>query len=461
MRYISTRGFRPPKTFSEILLEGLAPDGGLYVPESYPQLDLKLLRGKGYRDVAKTVLHLYAPEIPYADVEQIVDETYTAETFGSNEITPVHMLTSDLGLLRLSNGPTLAFKDVALQLVARLMEYALKRTGKRLNILGATSGDTGSAAEYAIRRRLGMNVFMLSPYGRMSRFQQLQMYTLNEPNIHNLVVNGTFDDCQRLMKLVNADADFKAKFDIGAVNSINWARIAAQVVYYVYAALRAKLRGDQAITFAVPSGNFGNALAAHIASEMGLPIVVLVCTNENDVLDEFFCTGIYRVRKGNEVAKTSSPSMDIAEASNFERWMFDFVGRDHRKLNSFWSTLKNTGQFNVHDREPGSLMAIESGKAAEPEVIKTIRTVYAKWGTVIDPHTAVAMSVALRKVNYGRILVAETAQPAKFSETIREAIGQEPAIPAGYEKLASLPEYTTRIDPDPDVVKAYIAAHVH
>lgn len=461
MQYRSTRGSRDLKSFKDILLEGLAPDGGLFMPMNYPGLDLDLLRGRTYQEIATHVLSRFARDIEYNDLKEIVNQTYTEEMFGSDEITPILKLHPKLHLLRLSNGPTLAFKDVPLQLLGSLMEHVLGERNEELNILGATSGDTGSAAAYAVRGRTNLRLFMLSPRGRMSRFQQKQMYTLQEPNIHNLVVSGTFDDCQDVVKAVNADTEFKKKYKLGAVNSINWARIAAQVVYYIYAYLQVAPRRNGIVTFAVPSGNFGNALSAYIAYKMGLPINIVVCTNENDVLDEFFRTGVYRIRRGSEVAITSSPSMDIASASNFERFMFDYVDKDGAKIARLWSQLKEEGQFDVGEPNPGFRSSISSGRATAGEVKNTIRRVYEDYGVVIDPHTAVAMRVALSRESNGiPIVVAETAQPAKFADTIKEALGFEAPTPKGYEHLFEMEENTTHIDPDPRVVKEFIAAHV-
>lgn len=459
MKYVSTRGQSPALPFLGTVLEGLAPDGGLYLPERYPQLDFERLDGKDYIGIATEVFGLLAPDVPTVIMRALLRKSYTQAAFGSTAITPLQKLDRDLYLLKLSEGPTLAFKDVPMQFLGNLMEYALSQQNRTLNVLGATSGDTGSAAAYALRGRKGITLFMLSPYGRMSRFQQRQMYTLDERNIHNLVVRGTFDDCQAVVKAVNADARFKQEFRLGAVNSINWARIAAQVVYYINAAQRIPEHDPQSdmVTFAVPSGNFGNALAAHIASEMGVALSLRVCTNENDVLHEFFTTGIYRVRPGSEVKATSSPSMDIASASNFERWVYDFRGQSPEAVRMLWQALAKKGQFNVHDRDPGSFFSIESGMATEAEVLATIATVHKRYGIIIDPHTAVAMKVALENVQKGvPMVVAETAQPAKFADTIRQAIGIEPPTPAAYAKMADLPERTTLIDPDPELVKQYI-----
>jgi threonine synthase len=309
VRYVSTRGEAAPKSFCEILLEGLAPDGGLYVPEAFPKVHLKDLRGRCYPELAHRILGVFMHDVP--DLERIVHATYSAQVFGSDEITPLKKLERGLYLLSLAHGPTLAFKDIALQLLGSLFETVLERQGETLNILGATSGDTGSAAEYAMREKKGIRVFMLSPNGRMSTFQRAQMFSLQDANIHNLAVKGVFDDCQDLVKAVNADTAFKTRNRIGAVNSINWARVAAQTVYYFKAYFAATRADSEQVDFAVPSGNFGNVYAGYVARQMGLPIRrLIVATNENHVLDEFFRTGRYRVRR--KVKETSSPSMDIS-----------------------------------------------------------------------------------------------------------------------------------------------------
>ncbi|MDO8552262.1 MAG: threonine synthase [bacterium] len=475
MKYVSTRGNSEPAEFKEILLEGLAPDGGLYVPETYPKFtdaELDALRGlpaapdaaqagKNYHEVALTVLRTFITDIPEGDLKTLIARTYTKEVFGTQEITPLKQLEPGLSLLQLSNGPTLAFKDVPLQLLGNLMEYVLAEKGRELNVLGATSGDTGSAAAYALKGKKNLRLFMLSPHGRMSRFQQLQMYTLSEPNIFNIVVNGTFDDCQTIVKEANADADFKKKYKLGAVNSINWGRIAAQIVYYFYSYSRLTKNNSERVAYAVPSGNFGNALSAHIAREMGLNIEIIVCTNENDVLDQFFSSGIYHIRKGSEVKVTSSPSMDIASASNFERFVFDYVGRDSEKVRALWQELNAKREFDIGNSEPGTAFRMTSGSATDKDVLETIREAHKKYGYVIDPHTAVAMKVGLEKREKGiPLVVVETAQPAKFADTIREALGFEAPIPKSYESLANLPEHTTRMENETDLVKKFIAEHV-
>ncbi len=333
MFYVSTRGESDKKKFCDILLEGLAPDGGLYLPDHYPQLsadDLQRLRqiysNQGYAHLAFEILSLYIDDISPEDLLALCVKTYTEDIFGSRLITPLRKLDDQVGILALSNGPTLAFKDMAMQLLGHLFEYELKRKNQQLNILGATSGDTGSAAEYAMRGKLGVRVFMTSPEGRMSQFQQAQMFSLMDENIFNIAIQGVFDDCQDIVKEVSSDLAFKQAYKIGTVNSINWARLLAQVVYYFAGYFQATSSHSQRVSFAVPSGNFGNVCAGHVAKMMGLPVSKLVvATNENNVLDDFFKTGLYKVRDSSHTYETSSPSMDISKASNFERFIFDFL----------------------------------------------------------------------------------------------------------------------------------------
>ena len=314
MRYVSTRGGMDARPFTEILLEGLAPDGGLCMPESYPHLtiaEIEELRGLSYPELAFNIIGRFIDDIPADDLRDIINRTYTAEAFGSEDITPVEPLFDNLFLLRLSNGPSLAFKDVAMQFLGNLFEYVLARSGAELNILGATSGDTGGAAEYAMRSKKGIRVFMLSPLGRTSKFQAAQMFSIQDENIHNLAVRGVFDDCQDIVKVVGEDAAFKSQYSIGTVNSINWARVVAQVVYYFKGYFAVTTSSDEKVAFSVPSGNFGNIYAGHVARQMGLPIEKLIlATNENDVLDEFFRTGVYRVRASAEVAATFADRVD-------------------------------------------------------------------------------------------------------------------------------------------------------
>jgi len=467
MNYVSTRGGGQPLGFTDILLEGLAPDGGLYVPQSYPSVDaatLQAMRRMSYAELAATVLGYFIHDIPSADLRTLVERTYTKVVFRSDDITPLHALEKDFYLLRLSNGPTLAFKDVAMQFLGHIFEYTLAKRGAQLNILGATSGDTGSAAEYAMRGKRGVRVFMLSPHQRMSAFQTAQMFSLQDANIFNLAVRGVFDDCQDMVKAVSADASFKAQQHIGTVNSINWARVAAQVVYYFKGYFAATQSNDQYVSFAVPSGNFGNIYAGHIARQLGLPIRKLVlATNENNVLDEFFRTGIYRPRRSQEVHATSSPSMDISKASNFERYVYDLVDRDPQRLAALWRTLETTGHFDLSSaayRDKMAASGFVSGCSTHAQRLQTIRDVFARYQTVIDPHTADGYKVALEQREPGiPMLCLETALPAKFSETIREALGRDADRPSGYENIEALAQRFEVMDADVAAIKTYIAAH--
>ncbi|MEJ0004799.1 MAG: threonine synthase [Pararobbsia sp.] len=498
MNYISTRGAGAGErhTFSDILLAGLAQDGGLYLPSDYPQVsaaELARWRGLSYAELAFEVLGKFCDDIPAADLRELTRKTYRADVYANvrsdprqgrsaaqraAEITPLHRLGIEngapLALLELSNGPTLAFKDMAMQLLGNLFEYALARTGRHLNILGATSGDTGSAAEYAMRGKAGVKVFMLSPQGKMSAFQTAQMYSLPDVNIFNLAIEGVFDDAQDIVKAVSNDHAFKARYAIGTVNSINWARVVAQVVYYFrgyFAAIEGQagsadtpLAAWPKVSFTVPSGNFGNVCAGHIARMMGLPIHrLVVATNENDVLDEFFRTGVYRVRKAAETYHTTSPSMDISKASNFERFVFDLLGREPARVRELFREVETQGGFDLAasgDFARVAQFGFVSGRSTHEARIATIRDVYDRYQTMIDTHTADGLAVARAHLEPGvPMVVLETAQPIKFGETIREALAREAERPAAFEGLEALPQRFDVLPPDVARVKDYIAAH--
>ncbi|MCB5191727.1 threonine synthase [Methylobacillus arboreus] len=475
MKYISTRGQAPALSFSDILLGGLAPDGGLYLPEQYPHFtdeDLAAMRGMHYRDLAYTILSRLVDDIPPADLRAIVDKTYRADVYayarpGQNaeDITPTLKLEEGLYLLSLSNGPTLAFKDIAMQLLGNLFEYVLAQKGEITNILGATSGDTGSAAEYAMRGKKGVKVFMLSPHKKMSRFQTAQMFSLQDDNIFNIAVKGVFDDCQDIVKAVSNDHAFKAKYKIGAVNSINWARVAAQVVYYFKGYFAVTTDNAQKVSFSVPSGNFGNVCAGHIARMMGLPIAKLVvATNENDVLDEFFKTGVYRPRGSANTYHTSSPSMDISKASNFERFVFDLVGRDAAKVRELWNKVDAGGSFDLKADGWFDKVAdygFVSGSSNHANRMQTIKATHERYGVTIDTHTADGLKVALEKREAGiPMLVLETALPAKFEDAIVEALGQKPERPPSLEGLEALPQHFDVVHSSADAIKQFIVDHI-
>jgi threonine synthase len=466
MRYVSTRGGMAPQTFCAVLLEGLAPDGGLVVPETYPRFsaqELSRLRRLSYRELALAIISRFADDIAPADLRAIVDRTYTKAVFGSDEITPLTTLEPGLHLLHVANGPTLAFKDIALQLLGNLFEHVLAKGHGRLNVLGATSGDTGSSAEYALKGKRGVNVFMLSPKGRISPFQAAQMYSLTDGNIFNLAIEGVFDDCQDIVKAAAGDSAFKTRYRLGAVNSINWARVAAQIAYYFKGYFAATKDDSEEVAFAVPSGNFGNILAGHVAREMGLPIRRLIlATNENDVLDEFFRTGRYRVRKPAETRQTSSPSMDISKASNFERYIFDIVGRDPAIVRDLWQRVEREGGFDLEGTPYWQRVVASrfvSGMSRHSDRIATIRETFQRYGVTVDPHTADGIRVGLtcREPEVPLICI-ETALPAKFAETIVEALGHNPERPSRLDDLERLPQRCDVLPADVGAVKAYIAA---
>jgi threonine synthase len=473
MKYISTRGQSPALSFSKILLGGLAPDGGLYLPETYPQFtdaDLTAMRGMKYADLAFAILSRLIDDIPAVDLKAIIDKTYRADVYAytrsgqdAADITPTLKLENNLYLLNLSNGPTLAFKDMAMQLLGNLFEYVLTKTGKTTNILGATSGDTGSAAEYAMRGKQGVRVFMLSPNKKMSRFQTAQMFSLQDDNIYNIAVNGVFDDCQDMVKAVSNDAEFKAKYKIGAVNSINWGRIVAQVVYYFKGYFAVTQNNAQKVSFSVPSGNFGNVCAGHIARMMGLPIdKLVVATNENDVLDEFFKTGVYSPRGSAKTYHTSSPSMDISKASNFERFVFDLVGRDSGKVRELWASVDSGGAFDIKPLlNKLADYGFVSGSSNHANRMQMIRDTYKKYAVTIDTHTADGLKVALecRDANVPMI-VLETALPAKFEDSIIEALGSLPERPAALNGIEALPQRFDVMNFDVTEIKQYIMDRV-
>jgi threonine synthase len=479
MKYISTRGaYGAPGSelnYSDVLISGLASDGGLMLPVAYPNIpaaQLSAWRGLSYPDLAFEILSLFATDIDPSALRRLVNAAYTEAVFGSKDITPLKHLEGNLHLLQLSNGPTLAFKDIAMQFLGHAFEYVLNARGERLTILGATSGDTGSAAEYAMRGKAGIEVFMMSPAGRMSAFQRAQMFSLQEPNIHNIAVEGVFDDCQDIVKSVSSDLAFKKRYSLGTVNSINWGRIAAQIVYYFKGYFAATKSNEEKVSFCVPSGNFGNILAGHIAREMGCPIdTLLLATNENDVLDEFFKTGVYRPRGSAQTHETSSPSMDISKASNFERFVFDLVGRDAIKLAALWKTLERDGFFDMSATSEFLNLrrryGFVSGRSTHQNRLDTIRSVYANTNTLIDTHTADGVTVARDYLAKSRetapqttMLVLETALPVKFAATIEEAVGFSPPLTAGQSNMMDLPQRFESVQRDAYAVRALIESVV-
>jgi threonine synthase len=484
MKYYSTRGYDANQSFSDILLEGLAPDGGLYMPKSYPNISDKLNAWKNldYAELSYQVLQLFCDneDIPHQDLKNICYKTYTKDVYkyvraseNADEITPLTVLKDDVCLLALSNGPTLAFKDMAMQLLGNLFDYVLERKGKKLNILGATSGDTGSAAEYAMKGKKNINVFMLSPHNKMSAFQQAQMFSLADKNIFNIAISGFFDNCQDIVKAVSNDLEFKQSYNIGTVNSINWARIVAQVVYYIKGYFNAintqslNLNVGDKISFCVPSGNFGNVCAGHIARQMGLPIdKLVVATNENNVLDITFRTGIYKARTTKETCQTSSPSMDISKASNFERFVFDYNNQNASKTKQQFDEFNKTGiiDFNLDNQNclsKFSQFGFISSHSTHAHRLDVIRDVYARHNIVIDPHTADGVKAGREhKQANVPMLVLETAQATKFEETITDAINLQAPRHSDFIDIEKLAKHVNVLNNNVEEVKKFIIDNV-
>lgn len=475
MKYISTRGNGGRKEFTEILLEGLSKDGGLYLPEWYPKFsdkDLNSWRKLDYNELVFEILKKFEVDIPDKDLKIICQKSYSKDIFKnsrnkikSKKISPLVKLEKKLYLQELSNGPTLAFKDMAMQFLGNVFEYVLQRKKLKLNILGATSGDTGSAAEYAMLGKNNIKVFMLSPKDKMSPFQRAQMYSLQDKNIFNIAVEGLFDDAQDVVKKVSMDKGFKKKYNIGAVNSINWARILAQVVYYVKGYLEATKNSGERITFSVPTGNFGNICAGHVARMCGLPIENLIlATNENNVLDEFFKTGIYRPRKSSKTYITSSPSMDISKASNFERFIFDLLNKDSKKVKSLMNEITIKGFFDISKTKEFqniSQFGIITGKSNHKDRLRIIKFVNKKYKIFIDTHTADAFKVGLENQDEStKMIILETAQALKFENTVFEALGKKITKNKNFENLENLIQKVYFSKPEEKSIKEFIKNNV-
>ncbi|QPL05426.1 MULTISPECIES: threonine synthase [Actinomyces] len=469
MQFISTRGGMEPVGFTDVLLTGLAPDGGLAVPASLPILsgaDLEDLRPLPYAELAARVIGLYATDIPEPDLLTLTRAAYGQGRFPEPvvPVTGLDQVTDGLILVGLSEGPTMAFKDLAMQFLGQAIPYVLRRQDRVLNILGATSGDTGSAAEHAFKGQDGVSVFMLSPAGRMSAVQRAQMYSIADVNIHNIAVQGVFDDCQNLVKAINADQAFKSTYAIGAVNSINFGRIAAQIVYYVWAWLRvtdelpAAERSAYRVDVTVPSGNFGNVYAGHLAREMGLPLRrLIVATNENNVLDEFFRTGVYAPRASKDTLATSSPSMDISRASNLERFLWTLLGPD--AFAQAWRRLEEDGRVDLskHVAAMRERYGFVSASSSHKDRLTAIRVVHATAGRLIDPHTADGVTVALSLMQPGfPTLALETAKAAKFGETVAEALGAAPEPDDVLRALLEAEQHVETIGHNVDALRALI-----
>ncbi len=457
MKYVSTRGQVEAIDFQDAVMMGLADDGGLIIPQSIPNVRDKLESWAAltYPELAFEVLRLFITDIPEDDLKAMIEKTYSTEAFGPEvarviEVGPVH-------ILELWSGPTLAFKDVALQLLGNIFEYILERRGGRLNILAATSGDTGSAAICGIRGRKGINIVVMHPRGRVSQIQEKQMTSVLDENVHNIAIDGSFDDCQRIMKTLASDLDFKRTVSLGAANSVNWARVLAQIVYYFAGVFQVQgRRGAQKVCVEVPTGNFGDILAGWYAVKMGAPISKLVlATNENDILARFFRTGEYSL---SEVSQTFSPSMDIQVASNFERYLYYRVGADAGRLSALMDQFARTGSLRVEMDADGLVdPAFLAGVGTQDEMLTTIRKYHEEYGYLLDPHTAVGVSVAERLgAEGGPVLCLSTAHPAKFPEAIEKAIGKDLAHHPAIDALADLPTRCETLPNDENAVREFI-----
>ncbi len=449
MRYVSTRGLSDPLSFSDAVATGLAPDGGLYLPEVMPDVrpHLEAWESLSYPELCYEFLRLFATDIPASELQGIVQRSYA--TFSHADIAPLIRLSEELYVLELFHGPTLAFKDFALQLLGNLYEYQCRVRGQSINVLGATSGDTGSAAIHGLLGKPGTAIFILSPDGRTSPLQERQMACTGARNVFALAIDGTFDDAQNALKDVFGDQDFRTRHRLSAVNSINLARGLAQCVYYLYAWLRLPAAQRDRVEFVVPTGNFGNVLAGWMLQKMGVPILGFkVATNQNDILYRLFNTGEYRLE---QVQPSLAPSMDIQVASNFERFLYLNLGRDAARVREVMQTFKQTGVYRFDAFNADSFSA---SRCSDAEIPGLIRQVYQKYGYVADPHTA----CGFKEHTAGRVsVVLSTASPAKFPETIMAAIGKEPKHPS-LEVLKDRPLVKHRLKATPTEIKAFIKA---
>ncbi len=458
MRYVSTRGEAPVLGFCEVLLAGLARDGGLYVPETWPQLAPERIAGLAGRPYAEVAFEIIQPfvggEIADGDLRAMIDEAYAR--FRHPAVTPLVQLAPNHWLLELFHGPTLAFKDVAMQLLARLMDHVLTGAGRRATIVGATSGDTGGAAIEAFRGRAATDVFILHPHGRVSEVQRRQMTTIADDNVHALAIKGNFDDCQALVKGMFNHFEFRDRLALAGVNSINWARIVAQIVYYFSAAV-ALGAPARAVAFTVPTGNFGDIFAGFVAMRMGLPISrLVVATNVNDILARALATGRYETAG---VVATQSPSMDIQVSSNFERLLFEAYGRDGAAVKGLMDRLAQSGAFAIDAAALDEIRSVfDAGSADEAETRETIAGIRAETGLTVDPHTAVGLAVARRHVDAEVPMVTlSTAHPAKFPDAVEAAIGERPQLPPWLGDLMERPERCSVLANDIQEVENHIA----
>jgi threonine synthase len=460
MRYISTRGGISPISFKDAVMMGLASDGGLLLPQSYPSItreQLESWRSLTYPELAFEVISRYIDDIPAGDLKSLITRSYAG--FTHPEVTPL-VKQNGLYILELFHGVTLAFKDVALQFLGNLFEYILAERHKTLNIIGATSGDTGSAAIHGVRGKKGISIFILHPHGKTSAVQALQMTSVTDANVYNIAVRGTFDDCQDMVKELFGDLEFKEKYSLGAVNSINWARVLAQVVYYFYAWLRVTDETDAPVNFSVPTGNFGDIFAGYVAKRMGLPVdTLLLATNENNILTRFITASDYSL---GEVISTVSPSMDIQIASNFERYLFHLFAEDPARVKAAFVELKEHGRISCSSDEMAQVRKdFSSTSINQAATLQQIRDFYTETGYLLDPHTAVGVKAALDLLPPGsaRVCLA-TAHPAKFSETVELSLGFQVPAPASVRELYGKPTRCEIMDADIDTVRQFIVAHI-
>jgi threonine synthase len=456
MKYISTRGNIEPVSFKDAVMMGLATDGGLLLPERIPVIEQKTLeswKNLTYQDLACAVISLFADDIPFEDLKQLISRSYAS--FDHPEITPT-IRQDGVNILELFHGPTLAFKDIALQLLGNLFEFLLKERKQKMNIVGATSGDTGSAAICGVRGKENIAIFILHPHGKTSPVQALQMTTVLDENVHNIAVKGTFDDCQNIVKALFNDLRFKEKYSLGAVNSINWARVLAQVVYYFYAYFRVAASIGEKVIFSVPTGNFGDIFAGYVAKRMGLPIKsLLLATNENNILTRFINNGDYSL---GEVVQTVSPSMDIQVASNFERYLYYLYDENPARVRESFTVFAKTGRMEFSSEERGRVCEDFSSQSVnQEETLATIASFYKENDYLLDPHTAVGVKAALEKTQDGTpVICLATAHPAKFGDAVTTATGQEPPRPASLAGIEQLPSRCEIKESDLDAIKKYI-----
>ena len=460
MRYVSTRGGISPLSFKEAVLSGLAEDGGLIVPERVPRLsdsEVESLRPLPYQDLAFRVFRLFVDDIPEEDLKILVARSYG--TFTHPDITPV-VRKGAFWILELFHGPTLAFKDVALQFLGNLFEYLLSERGERMNILGATSGDTGSAAIYGVRGRRNLAIFILHPHGRVSPVQALQMTTVTDPNVFNLAIEGTFDDCQAIVKRLFADLEFKRRYRLGAVNSINWARVLAQIVYYLWAYFRvSEAEGAERVRFSVPTGNFGDIFAGYLARRMLGDRVerLILATNENDILTRFVTRGDYSVR---QVVPTISPSMDIQVASNFERYLYYLWGEDAGRVREAMERFAEEKRLSFSEEDLARVRRdFLSASVSQEETLRTIREFYQETGYILDPHTAVGVRAAREFPSDLPTICLATAHPAKFPEAVSRALGFPPPVPEPLRDLESRPRRVVILPAEVEAVRRFISEH--